>query len=177
MKRNRKRYGVYFYTKNTFQILLWLIEVVAIPSLLVFLSLNVVPINSNALFFDYLERYFAFYAVYQILVFILLKSINDCKKDQLLAINSVYECLELYIETKDFQIKDFIKKFSTRQLDQTIMNSRDVIQEYQGILELVDSDNIENAIVQVRFRLINLRHEIETLSLEWNYSFIVRLFK
>lgn len=177
MKSKKQNHEIFFYTKNLFQIFLWAFEIVVIPTILVIVSIKVVPPSTQATFFDYLERYFAFYAFYQILVFVILKSINDCKKDQINAIISVYECLLLYLETKDPQIKEFIKQVSVKQLEIDTMNNAETRQEYKYIIDTIDTENCEIAAPHVRFKLITLRHSFESLSLEWNYSFIVRAFK
>lgn len=177
MKRKKHNHETSFYTKNLFQIFLWVFEIVAIPTILVIVSIKVVPPSTQATFFDYLERYFAFYAFYQILVFVILKSINDCKKDQIITIISVYECVQLYFEIKDPQIKEFVKQVSVKQLEVDTMNNDEIKQEYKYIIDTIDTENCEIAAPHVRFRLITLRHKYEGLSLDWNYSFIVRIFK
>jgi len=176
-KHKRNRNGLSFYTKNLFQILLWLIEVVVIPMLFVFFSTKIAPFQPEATLFDYLERYLTLYALYQISVFVILNSINDSKKDQTLAIVTAYEYLLLYQDTKDEEVKNLILRRCDAQLDTSVMNNSELRSEYANIRDLLVSQSDNLTIVYVNLRLIYFKHIYEEISLSWKYSLIVWLFK
>ena len=177
MRHRSHRNGIAFYTKNLFQILVWLVEVIGVPVLLILTTKSIMPFNSQTTAFNFLERYLAFYAVYQILVFIFLSSVNDCKKDQTLALLKTYEYLQLYFETNDQSLGSRILCICEAQQGDSIMNNLETKKEYKNISELLTTPLLETNITKIKSRIIYLEHEYEEISLLWKYSFLVRLFK
>lgn len=74
--------------KYIFQIFLYLLEVLGISYLLTFIS-DVFWQTEN--FIDFIERMTIFYTFYQITMFGILQQLNDIKKDEYLAILSMYK--------------------------------------------------------------------------------------
>ncbi len=118
-----------------------------------------------------------FYALYQILVFVILNSINDSKKDQTLAIISTYEYLQVYLEAKDEKLKNNILRICDAQLDTSVMNNSELRSEYTSIHDLLISQNDNLTVAYIRLRLIHYKHIYEEISLMWKFSLIVWLFK
>lgn len=177
MKRNERKLGFTFYTKNLFQSFLWLIEAVGIPMLLMILLGVVAPQNLKAGVFEYIERYLACYGVYQVIVFIILKSISDCMKDQTLAIITTYEYTNLFLETGKDEVKDWVLHLCEAQQNSSKMNSFEIRREYETISEMLVNQDNDKLLFFMKQRLIYYKHEYERISLLWNYSILVRLFK
>ena len=98
---------------------------------------------------------------------------NDIQKDLLLAyITNLKKCL-LYIETKQEYIKKSILNNIDYQLKKDTFNTNEMIKAYKHIKENIDNltkDNIE-------MEIINAEHCYELNSLNWKFSFLLRLLK
>lgn len=109
--------------KYILQIFLYLLEVLGISYLLTFIS-DVFWQTEN--FIDFIERMTIFYTFYQITIFGILQQLNDMKKDEYLAILSMYKYefipnifikYELSTDTEKFEIEHkcaFINTIKTR---------------------------------------------------------------
>ena len=161
---------IYFSTKTLTQIFIYLVEVVGVSVLLAYLSTF---IQKTCTMYDFIERCITCYTLYQILVIIILTNLNDIQKDLLLAyITNLKKCL-LYVETKKDYIKKDILKNIDYQLEKSTFNRNDVINSYKNIKNNIDNltkDNIE-------IEIINAEHRYELNSLNWKFSFLLRIFK
>ena len=161
---------IYILSKTLTQIFVYLIEVIGISTLLAYLSTF---IQKTCTTFDFIERCIMCYTIYQILVVIILTNLNDIQKDLLLAyITNLKKCL-LYIETKQENIKKSILNNIDYQLKKDTFNTNEMIKAYKHIKENIDNltkDNIE-------MEIINAEHCYELNSLNWKFSFLLRLLK
>ena len=161
---------IYILSKTLTQIFVYLIEVIGISTLLAYLSTY---IQKTCTTFDFIERCIMCYTIYQILVVIILTNLNDIQKDLLLAyITTLKKCL-LYIETKQEYIKKSILNNIDYQLKKDTFNTNEMIKAYKHIKENIDNltkDNIE-------MEIINAEHCYELNSLNWKFSFLLRLLK
>lgn len=161
---------IYILSKTLTQIFVYLIEVIGISTLLAYLSTY---IQKTCATFDFIERCIMCYTIYQILVVIILTNLNDIQKDLLLAyITNLKKCL-LYIETKQEYIKKSILNNIDYQLKKDTFNTNEMIKAYKHIKENIDNltkDNIE-------MEIINAEHCYELNSLNWKFSFLLRLLK
>ncbi len=161
---------IYILSKTLTQIFVYLIEVIGISTLLAYLSTY---IQKTCTTFDFIERCIMCYTIYQILVVIILTNLNDIQKDLLLAyITNLKKCL-LYIETKQEYIKKSILNNIDYQLKKDTFNTNEMIKAYKHIKENIDNltkDNIE-------MEIINAEHCYELNSLNWKFSFLLRLLK
>ena len=160
----------YFISKTITQIIIYLFEVVSISILFAWLSTF---LKETCTTYDFFERCITCYTLYQILVVIILTNINDIEKDLLLAyITNLKKCI-LYIDTKQNYIKKDILKNIDYQLEKSTFNRNDVINSYKNIKNNIDNltkDNIE-------MEIITAEHFYETNSLNWRFSFLLRLYK
>ena len=161
---------IYILSKTLTQIFVYLIEVIGISTLLAYLSTF---IQKTCTTFDFIERCIMCYTIYQVLVVIILTNLNDIQKDLLLAyVTNLKKCL-LYIETKQEYIKKSILNNIDYQLKKDTFNTNEMIKAYKHIKENIDNltkDNIE-------MEIINAEHCYELNSLNWKFSFLLRLLK
>lgn len=161
---------LYFITKTITQIFLYLIEVVGISILLAYFSTF---LEAYTTLYNFIERCISFYTIYQILVIVILTNINDIQKDLTLAYMTNLKKLLLYKETKSENIKKDILKNINYQLDHGTSNNDSVLKSYRLIKDNIDKVNEEN----IKMELINAEHIYELNSLNWRFSFLLRIFK
>lgn len=160
----------YIISKTLTQIFIYLVEVIGVSTLLAYLSTFM---KETSTIYDFIERCITCYTIYQILVIVILTNLNDIQKDLLLAYTTnLRKCL-LYIETKQNYIKKDILKNIDYQLKKDTFNNNEVINAYKNIKNNIDKltkDNIE-------MEIINAEHRYELNSLNWRFSFLLRLLK
>ena len=119
------------------------------------------------------ERMMLGYAVYQIVVYLILTNCNDIRKDSYLALLWNYKMVELYLESNDYKIKEKILKNIEDQLRNDTLNDDDIRNEYEDMKQIIsDQDKRE-----VKIRIIWFEHKVEAATLNWKYSFLLRLVK
>lgn len=161
---------IYFFTKTIWQILLYLIEVIGVSILLAYVT---TLIKESDCLYDFIERSIMCYTLYQILVVVILTNINDIEKDSCLAyISNLKKCL-LYIETKEEYIKEDILANIEYQLDTETINNQKFINSYMIIKNNIDNLKSSN----INIELINAEKNYELNSLNWRFSFLLRLVK
>lgn len=161
---------LYYITKTITQIFLYLIEVVGISILLAYFSTF---LEAYTTLYNFIERCISFYTIYQILVVVILTNINDIQKDLTLAYMTNLKKLLLYKETKSENIKKDVLKNIDYQLDHETFNNYSVLKSYRLIKDNIDKVNEEN----IKMELINAEHIYELNSLNWRFSFLLRIFK
>lgn len=160
----------YFITKTMTQIFLYIIEVVGISILLAYISTF---LKDYTTLYDFIERCILFYTIYQILIVVILTNINDIQKDLTLAYITNLKKLLLYKETKNENIKENILKNINYQLDHGTFNDDSVLKSYKLIKEDIDKVNDD----YIKLKLIESEHNYELNSLNWKFSFLLRMFK
>lgn len=168
--KNKSLKKRHIFMKSLWQCSLVFLEIIAAVSFMVWLSDKYWPINES---FGYVERGIMFYAVYQITVFVILNTLNDIKCDSYLALGSFYKKLDLYYQTKDIRIKEWLEKKLEYQLDSATFNNINVRKEYEKIKDLLVNEDP----VHVQDKIIECEHIKEASSLQWRCSFILRLLK
>lgn len=160
----------YILSKTLTQIFIYLIEVIGMSILFAYLSTF---IQNTCSIYDFIERCISCYTIYQILVVVILTNLNDIQKDLLLAyITNLKKCL-LYIETRQSYIKSDILNNINYQLKNDTFNTNNVIKSYKSIKENIDNLNKNN----IEMEIINAEHLYEFNSLNWRFSFLLRLLK
>ncbi len=160
----------YIFTKKTFQIFLYLFEIIGITYLLTYLSSFCCSIDSTYIF---IQRMIDYYVVYQLLTIVILGNLNDIKKDSLLTYRTIIKlCIE-YCKTKNSDVKELILNKVNKQLDTGILNDKEFRNAYMNILDNIDNLNL----TVLNIELINVEHRFDSYSLEWKYSFLLRLLK
>lgn len=155
------------------QILLYAFELISTSLLLTWLSTF---ISRCCTPWEYVERFFICYAVYQILVTIILNTINDIEKDSCLAYITNLKKAILYRDTNNIKIKENIINNIEYQLDSKTLNSSELIYAYKQLKKYLNNPaSFDRSVVESE--LINAEHKYEFISLQWRYSFLCRLFK
>lgn len=157
-------------SKTIWQIFLLLLETVGISSLAVCFSQKIVPFEN---IIDVLERFVLFYSFYQIVMFVILNSINDIKHDMYIELKDVCALALLYRQNKSESLLQHISHILNEQLDTGRFNSLKVRQEYREILPLIKN----NDTAEIEKRMIIAEHYMNLESLAWRYSFFLRVFK
>ena len=163
----------YFITKTIWQIFLYTFEVISIS--LFFTWISTFLCNCCSLW-EYIERFLICYTVYQLLVIIILNNINDIAKDSCLAYITNLKRVLLYEESNNKNVKEELLRNIDHQLDAGTINNNEYreayecLKEYINNLKLIDRSNIEN-------ELLKAEHRYELISLNWRYSFLLRLKK
>ena len=98
----------YLVTKKFFQIILYLTEMIGVSYLLTKVTNIYIPTKN---FIDFFERMTIFFTFYQIIIFGILQQLNDMKKDEYLAILTMYKYVELYNSNKREYIANYIKLY------------------------------------------------------------------
>lgn len=160
----------YILSKTLWQIFLYLFEILSISMLLAYLTTFISSIGS---LYDFIDRTIMCYTVYQILVVVILTNINDIKKDSCLAYITLLKQYLLYINTKDKNIKYNILQKIELQLDASTFNDNEFRNAYIKIKD--NFDNIDEK--SINCELINAEHIYESISLNWNFSFLLRIYK
>lgn len=116
------------------------------------------------------------YTFYQIVIFGILQQLNDIKKDEYLALLSMFRYVELYnVEKRDYIKKDIINLLN-KQLENTMLNDNNIRKEYLAIKKVIDNNqSFDNTLLKVK--IIKYNHCCEEAVLNWKYSILIRIFK
>lgn len=163
----------YLITKKNFQIILYLTEMIGVSYLLTKVTNIYLPTEN---FIDFIERMTIFFTFYQIIIFGILQQLNDMKKDEYLAILTMYKYVELYNSDKREYIIEDIKKLIHKQLDSSMLNGNDIRNEYLEIKKVFDNNQIFDDTL-IKIKIIKYEHFCEEATLNWKYSILTRLFK
>lgn len=163
----------YLITKKIFQIILYLTEMIGVSYLLTKVTNIYLPTEN---FIDFIERMTIFFTFYQIIIFGILQQLNDMKKDEYLAILTMYKYVELYNSDKREDIAEDIKKLIHKQLDSSMLNDNDIRNEYLEIKKVFDNNQIFDDTL-IKIKIIKYEDFCEEATLNWKYSILTRLFK
>ncbi len=160
----------YIFIKTIWQIFIYLIEVISISVLITYFTTLMKNVES---LYDFIERTIMCYTIYQILIVVILTNLNDIEKDSTLAyITNLKKCL-LYTETKKEYIKEDILDNIDYQLDKGTCNNNEFRNAYELIKSNIDNLNVDN----INMEIINAEHRYELNSLNWRFSFLLRVIK
>lgn len=161
---------IHVFTKTVWQIFLVVIEIGIIAGGITWFSSCFWGFESGL---DVLERFFLFYGMYQLLVFIILSNVNDIKSDEYLALTSTATLASKVCEFSDENMKAFVKQTISQLLDNGVFNDCVVREKYNKLLHLIDINNRK----EIEYMIIWANHCSDEAKLQWKYSFILRLFK
>lgn len=161
----------HIFFKTTCQISIYLFELVFVSLFLTYLSnCYLEPISSVM---DFVERMILSYTIYQIIVIVILSNLNDIRKDSALALLTTLKYCLLYIDSKSEDIKTYILHKIDNQLDNGTFNNLNFREVYLNL-----KDNLDNLNrIQIECEIINTEHALEYCSLNWRFSFLLRIFK
>lgn len=160
-------------TKIISQIFLYFLEVLGISLMLTSLSNNYIPYNN---WFEIVERITIFYALYQLIICNILQQLNDIKKDEYLALLTMYKYVDIYNSNKDENIKNYIYDRLNKQLDSGMLNDFDIRNEYKDIKSIIDNNESFNDSL-LKMKIAKYEHLCEYANLNWRYSILLRIFK
>lgn len=127
-------------------------------------------------FIDFFERMTIFFTFYQIIIFGIFQQLNDMKKDEYLAILTMYKYVELYNSDKREYIAKDIKNLIQKQLDSSMLNDNDIRNEYLEIKKLFDNNQkFDDTLIKIK--IIKYEHCCEETILNWKFSILTRLLK
>ena len=161
---------IFIITKTIWQILLYLIEVIAITLLLVYISTFIKEICTT---FEFIERCIMCYALYQFLFIFILTNINDILKDSYLAYATILKKCILYIKTKNEYTKANILNNIDYQLDRATFNNNDFREKYKYIKANIDNLDLD----KINMQLIEAEHMLSASYLNYKLSFLLRIVK
>lgn len=163
----------YLVTKKIFQVILYLTEMIGISYLLTKITSIYLPTEN---FIDFFERMTIFFTFYQIIIFGIFQQLNDMKKDEYLAILTMYKYVELYNSDKREYIAKDIKNLIQKQLDSLMLNDNDIRNEYLEIKKLFDNNQkFDDTLIKIK--IIKYEHCCEETTLNWKFSILTRLLK
>ena len=163
----------YLVTKKIFQVILYLTEMIGISYLLTKITSIFLPTEN---FIDFFERMTIFFTFYQIIIFGIFQQLNDMKKDEYLAILTMYKYVELYNSDKREYIAKDIKNLIQKQLDSSMLNDNDIRNEYLEIKKLFDNNQkFDDTLIKIK--IIKYEHCCEEATLNWKFSILTRLLK
>ena len=163
----------YLVTKKIFQVILYLTEMIGISYLLTKITSIYLPTEN---FIDFFERMTIFFTFYQIIIFGIFQQLNDMKKDEYLAILTMYKYVELYNSDKREYIAKDIKNLIQKQLDSSMLNDNDIRNEYLEIKKLFDNNQkFDDTLIKIK--IIKYEHCCEETTLNRKFSILTRLLK
>lgn len=122
---------------------------------------------------ELLERIGVFYGIYQMIVYIILSTLNDVKVDEYLALRTAASNAILVCTWENEKHYDDIISRIDRELEHDMLNDLNIREAYSDLKEYIKTKDI-NAIEAIK---IWAEHGMEASKLQWRFSFILRIFK
>ena len=120
-----------------------------------------------------MERFALFYGFYQLIVFLILTNLNDIQADEYLALKNAAELASLSLESQSTQLEQQVRLLIDKQLESVVFNDIVVRKQYGNIVDCLDQNNTAG-IKQIS---IWASHCSEMATLNWRFSFLLRIFK
>ena len=164
---------LYYIFKIIWQIVLYAFELASTSLFFTWISIFICSIDST---WGYIERFLICYTMYQLLVVVILNTLNDIERDSCLAYLTLLKKVLLFLDTNNKMIKDEIVDKINYQLDVGTMNNLNYRNSYELLLSYIENNKkIDRTYVENE--IISVEHIYEFISLQWRYSFLLRLFK
>lgn len=120
-----------------------------------------------------MERFALFYGFYQLIVFLILTNLNDIQADEYLALKNAAELASLSLESQSTQLEQQVRLLIDKQLESVVFNDIVVRKQYGNIVDCLDQNNT----VGIKQISIWASHCSEMTTLNWRFSFLLRIFK
>ncbi len=156
--------------KTLWQIFLVFIELLIAVGITTYISNKFYPSEN---WIELIERIGVFYGIYQIVVYIILSTINDVKADEYLALKNNASIALKACEYNDEEWKNIIKAQIDKQLNNSILNDLLVRQNYSVLKTCIDTNTTKN----IEYMIIWAEHCAEMSKLQWRFSFLLRVLK
>lgn len=164
---------IYLYTKRIFQIFVYLVENLGISCILTYITNIYLPAKD---IFENIERITVYYTLYQIIIYNILQQLNDIKKDEYLAILTMYKYVQIYNNDKRKEIKEELYYLINKELDVGIFNDNSIREEYMEIKNVLDNNlSIDKTLLETK--ILRYEHLSEEAILNWKYSLLLRVLK
>ncbi len=156
----------------------------AIQIFLLFLEIGIATIGLTAvsvwLFpcesgWPMIERALLCYSIYQVLVFLVLSTLNDIQQDSCLAMLTMFKRLRLYTETCDSDLKVKISETLDWNLEPGTLNDMKYREVYAEIKCKLEEGTLDACYIEQQ--IIKWEHFYTFCSLQWRFSFLLRIFK
>ena len=164
---------IYLYTKRIFQIFVYLVETLGISCILTYITNIYLPAKD---IFENIERITVYYTLYQIIIYNILQQLNDIKKDEYLAVLTMYKYVQIYNNDKRKEIKEELYYLINKELDAGIFNDNSIREEYMEIKNVLDNNlSIDTTLLETK--ILRYEHLSEEAILNWKYSLLLRVLK
>lgn len=164
---------IYLYTKRIFQIFVYLVETLGISCILTYITNIYLPAKD---IFENIERITVYYALYQIIIYNILQQLNDIKKDEYLAVLTMYKYVQIYNNDKRKEIKEELYYLINKELDVGTFNDNSIREEYMEIKNVLDNNlSIDTTLLETK--ILRYEHLSEEAILNWKYSLLLRVLK
>ena len=120
-----------------------------------------------------MERFALFYGFYQLIVFLILTNLNDIQADEYLALKNAAELASLSLESQSTQLEQQVRLLIDKQLESVVFNDIVVRKQYGNIVDCLDQNNT----VGIKQISIWASQCSEMATLNWRFSFLLRIFK
>lgn len=171
MSKEIKKYHI--FTKAVFQIFLYGLEIGVLCGGATFLSIKFFDNENTITTIEIMERFALFYGFYQLIVFLILTNLNDIRADEYLALKNTAELASLSLESKSTQLEQQVRVLIDKQLGSDVFNDTNVRKSYRNIVACLDQNNL----IEIKQVSIWASHCLEMATLNWKFSFLLRVFK
>lgn len=171
MSKEIKKY--YILTKTVFQICLYGLEIGVFCGGATFMSIMPFDTGNAITTIEIMERFALFYGFYQLIVFLILTNLNDIQADEYLALKNTAELASLSLESQSTQLEQQVRSLVDKQLESDVFNDTNVRKSYSNIVTCLAQNNL----VGIKQITIWASHCSELATLNWRFSFLLRIFK
>lgn len=171
LSKEIKKY--YILTKTVFQICLYGLEIGVFCGGATFMSIMPFDTGNAITTIEIMERFALFYGFYQLIVFLILTNLNDIQADEYLALKNTAELASLSLESQSTQLEQQVRSLVDKQLESDVFNDTNVRKSYSNIVTCLAQNNL----VGIKQITIWASHCSELATLNWRFSFLLRIFK
>lgn len=171
MSKKIKKYHI--LTKTVFQICLYGLEIGVFCGGATFVSIMLFDTGNAITTIEIMERFALFYGFYQLIVFLILTNLNDIQADEYLALKNTAELASLSLESQSTQLEQQVRSLIDKQLGSDVFNDTNVRKSYRNIAACLAQNNL----VGIKQITIWASHCSELATLNWRFSFLLRIFK
>lgn len=171
MSKKIKKYHI--LTKTVFQICLYGLEIGVFCGGATFVSIMPFDTGNAITTIEIMERFALFYGFYQLIVFLILTNLNDIQADEYLALKNTAELASLSLESQSTQLEQQVRSLVDKQLESDVFNDMNVRKSYRNIVACLAQNNL----VGIKQITIWASHCSELATLNWRFSFLLRIFK
>lgn len=171
LSKKIKKYHI--LTKTVFQICLYGLEIGVFCGGATFMSIMPFDTGNAITTIEIMERFALFYGFYQLIVFLILTNLNDIQADEYLALKNTAELASLSLESQSTQLEQQVRSLVDKQLESDVFNDTNVRKSYRNIAACLAQNNL----VGIKQITIWASHCSELATLNWRFSFLLRIFK